>query len=147
MKNYITGFLSGASLVASGFLFMAAKGSPEIIKTNEIQLFDKNTGKLALHLFANGESGGIVISRTDDENNASKVVLGCETNGGSMAIYNVKDKIIGGLVPDTNDGGTLSLNNEFGESRCYFGADNDNNGLIQLFDSFGYFGWQESGKN
>ena len=118
-----------------------------MIKTNEIQIVDRETGRLALHLYADAGSGGLVISRTDDTENASKIVLGCESNGGSVTLYNAKDKIIGGLVSDTNDGGTLTLNNEFGENRCYLGADNKNNGLIQLFDSYGYFGWQESGKN
>jgi len=146
MKQYITGLFSGACLVTSAFLFIAAKGYPEIIKTNEIQIYDKTTGKLALHLFADDGSGGLIVSRTDEKGNSSKIVLGCESNGGSIAIYNSKNKIVGGLVPDTNDGGTLTLNNEFGENRCYLGADNKNNGLIQLFDSFGYFGWQESGK-
>ena len=146
MKEYSLGFISGACLIASTLLFMGANKG-DVIKTGEIQIYDKKTGKLALHFYANGGSGGLVISRTDDAENASKVVLGCESNGGSVTIYNSKNKIVGGLVPDTNDGGTLSLNNEFGENRCYLGADNKNNGLIQLFDSYGYFGWQESGKN
>ena len=146
MKEYVTGFISGGCLIASTLLFMGANKG-DVIKTSEIQVYDKETGKLALHLFANAGSGGLVINRTDDKKNTSKVVLGCETNGGSVAIYNSKNKVVGGLVPDTNDGGTLSLNNEFGENRCYLGADNENNGLIQLYDSYGYFGWQESGKN
>lgn len=147
MKQYSLGFISGACLIASAFLFLGAKGYPDVIKTNEIQIIDRETGRLALHLYASAGSGGVVISRTDETENASKIVLGCESNGGSVTLYNAKDKIIGGLVPDTNDGGTLTLNNEFGENRCYLGADNKNNGLIQLFDSYGYFGWQESGKN
>ncbi|MDP6684646.1 MAG: hypothetical protein QGH24_01735 [Candidatus Marinimicrobia bacterium] len=146
MKDYVTGFISGASLIAGALMLMGANKG-DVIKTGEIQIFDRETGKIALHLFANSGSGGLVISRTDDTENSSKIVLGCESNGGSVAIYNSKNKIVGGLVPDTNDGGTLTLNNEFGENRCYLGADSKNNGLIQLFDSYGYFGWQESGKN
>ena len=88
MKQYSLGFISGACLIASAFLFLGAKGFPDVIKTNEIQIFDRETGKLALHLFANAGSGGLVINRTDDKINTSKIVLGCETNGGSVTIYN-----------------------------------------------------------
>ena len=82
MKQYSLGFISGACLIASTFLFLGAKGYPDVIKTNEIQIVDRETGRLALHLYASSGSGGIVISRTDETENASKIVLGWESNGG-----------------------------------------------------------------
>ncbi len=147
MKEYITGFLSAICLICSFILFLGAKHSSDIIKTHEIHIMDKSTGNLAIRLYADSGSGRVIVNRTDKDVNESKVVLGCESNGGSVSIYNTKNKIVGGLVPDTKDGGTLTLNNEFGENRCYLGADEKNNGLIQLFNSYGYFGWQVSGEN
>ena len=66
MKEYVTGFISGGCLIASALLFMGANKG-DVIKTSEIQVYDKETGKLALHLFANAGSGGLVINRTDDK--------------------------------------------------------------------------------
>ena len=147
MKQYCLGFFTGACLFFSSILFIGAKAKSDILKVSEIQIIDNITGNIGVRLFSENGTGKMIINRTDDNNNLSKIALGCDSNGGSISIYNTKEKIIGGLFPDINDGGTIILNNEFGENRCYFGADEKNNGLIELFDSYGYFGRRLSGKN
>ena len=141
------------------------KGRINALQFTIIGFDDNNDAKIAgtlksgknaqgyLNLFNNG---GILIKddkdikstylastglRIRDEENLTKTDL-----FSSALTIDVKEKEAISIGLTDPGGGRISINNSKNQEVIYLGSNSDSDGLIQMFDRYGDFGWNQSGK-
>ena len=122
MKQYFTGFFTGACLVASAVMFMGAS--------------NKNLGDITVNS---------ITVRTADGKEPIYIGYGGEGSG-YLKTYNA-DGIQTAYLGTAPDGsGKLHTSNKHGVDVGYFGANKNGDGMALLYDRYGDIGWSAIGK-
>jgi len=170
MKRYTIGLITGILLTASAFMWKGAK-SENFGDITVKSITIKTNGEKTVYI-GTGE-GGAGFMTTSNADGKRTTFLGTSTDGfGMLQTFTSNAKkttYIGGGVEHEGDGGFMrTFNNDEmtstigtgtggrggflrtyvdGKVTVYLGTSTDNDGMIDLFDRDGNFGWSASGKN
>ena len=145
MNDYTKGILTGASLILCFFMFVSAQS-----QGNDGD-FDSLTVK-SLRVMYDGDKGSNFLIKPDmivGYNHSKEQILffGLSDNGGGhITTFNSNGLKTTELGTSDAYGGALKTYNKWEQRVGYFGANDDQDAQIILYDRYGNFGWDMAGK-
>ena len=161
MKQYFTGFFTGACLVASAVMFMGASNKNLGHITVDSVTIDSELGSTTIvgfgistyntdgkpTTFLGVSDNGVGLLTTSNADGKQTVYLGTAVEGvGYLQTYNADGKQTAHLGTGDGGHGYLETNNKHGVKVGYFGTNKYGDGLAVLMDRYGDIGWTASGK-